>query len=502
MLSRQPKSPVQPVTLAKINRINSEIKDLGAQKTKLAAEGVKKADATAGKQIAEAAREARGEAPAAATDASAKVAQLRGNLLDSAYKAVADGKYTNVKEALKSPEFRGKVAELDAMKKALKTSDGTTAKASETGTSASSPALTAAEAKAVQLKAKIQQLETGKGGLLSKFTKGRQLKSAKAELAKVETEISKMKSDSNYLTTKNKELATKNPAQAKLIKAIDVELAKPDLNPKYRAELQNRKAQLEATPAQSFTKSALSIAAISAGTNLLFNVYHQIKEDGKVDWGKAAEFITKPEFWMSTGGVAIGSYVGSKVAMMPFYYLITSRVASMTPFGGMVLSLIPAFLGGALGGQIMGGGFENIDWLLMIGQTLGSVIGTAAAMMLFPGAGMIGQLAGAMIGGFLAEKLIEMIRGPQSTASERETGSGSDVEPLPSTTEKASGTFNFTEADVEEAFSAMKSSYKLYIEAEQAGQYSEAAKHFQNYSNYKARVDAMRQSSYKAASGQ
>jgi hypothetical protein len=494
------KEPGVTGELAKLSRINSEVSELGQQKAKLAGEGVVKADVKAGKDVSSAVKEARGEVPANIAEASAEVAKLRGNLLDSANKAVADGKYTNVKEALKSPEYRGKVAELDAMKKALKT-DGsqTTAKASETAGANTSPALTVAEAQATQLRAKIQQLETGKSGFFSKFTKGRQIKSAQAELAKVENDIAKMKGNSEYLASKNKEIATKNPAQAKLISAIDVELAKPDLNPAYRAELIKRKANLEATPGQSFTKSALSIVAISAGTNLLFNVYNQIKTDGKVDWGKAAEFITTSEFWMSTGGVAIGSYLGAKVATMPFYYLITSRIASITPFGGIVLSLIPAFLGGALGGQLMGGGIENIDWLMMIGQTLGSVVGTAVAMMMFPGAGMIGQLAGAMIGGFLVQKLIEMIRGPQADAAERETGSGSDVEPLPSTTDKASSTFAFTEGDVDAAFAGMQSSYQQYIDAEKAGNYAEAATYYQNYSGYKARLDSMRQSSYNAA---
>ena len=44
------------------------------------------------------------------------------------------------------------------------------------------------------------------GHAFSKFTKGRQLKSAKAELAKVEADLAKMKSDPKYLEQKNKDM--------------------------------------------------------------------------------------------------------------------------------------------------------------------------------------------------------------------------------------------------------------------------------------------------------
>ena len=536
--------------LARLNNMRTELKTLRTERLGLAKDSTTQTNTKANTQISEAVKSAQSNStvPTEIAQAQAKVQALQGQLKASAADAVAQGKFSSVEQALKSPEFRGKAAELNSMEQALKAKateaakpgapktegavkenhvakaiekgKGTeTAKGSETKTTDSKasetakqgettkasqtadvpPAMKVAEAKATQLRAQIQQLEAGKGGLLSRFTKGRQLTKAKAELAKVEQDIAKMKQDPNYLAQKNSELKIDpKSAQGKLISAIDAELAKPNLDPKYKAELMKRKASLESTPSQSFVKQGLQIVAISAATNILFNVYRQLKEDGKIDWGKATEFITNKQFWMSTGGVAVGAYLGGKVAMMPFMYLLTSRVAAITPFGGLVMSLLPAFLGGAIGGQLMGGGFQNIDWLMLIGQTLGSVLGTALAMTFFPGLGMIGNLAGAMIGGFIAEKIIEMIRGPQSEASERgdgDTASSGDVEQLPST--KGSGTF--TEGDVSQAFANMKSSYQAYLEAEKAGNYGQAAEYYQSYIGYKRTLDGMRQTSFSAA---
>ncbi len=481
---------------------------------------------------ASAARAPKGAPPQAGGEVSlAAVKRMKADIMADARAAVKAGRFSSVKEALRSPEFvarRQKVHELQAGLRSGKSSGAASSgksaasDASAEGAKAGTPegsvkagvsgagantALKLAEARAAELKAAIQSLENGSSaggvkGFLSRFTRKPRLKAAKAELAKVEAEIAKMKSDPAYAAEMNRKLAAKNPAQAKLIAAIKKELAKPNLSPSYKKALETRLQQLENTPGHSFTRSAAQIVGISIGTNLLFNIYDQVRNGEKVDLAKAGAFLTNPSFWLGTAGVAVGAYVGQELAMVPMYYLLSTRLAAVSPMLGLAMSIFPAFLGGAIGGQLLGGGLQNADWARLIAQTIGSTLGVALVMAMIPGAGMIMQLAGAMTGGFIAEKLLDLFRGPRSSASGRPDESGA-VGGGSAAGEGAKGEVasisSFTSEDVDRTFADMKKAYEAFVKAEESGDFKSAAMWYERYVSFKRTLDGMRKVSYGSA---
>jgi hypothetical protein len=107
---------------------------------------------------------------------------------------------------------------------------------------------------------------------------------------------------------------------------------------------------------------------------------------------------------------------------------------------------------------------------------------------------------GAIAGGFIAEKILEMIRGegPEAEAQGREdAGAGAGGGEAEAGAEGGADD-SFTTEDVNQAFQQMKASYDAYRKLEDAGRYQEAAQMYENYMGLKRQVDGMRQTAYAA----
>jgi hypothetical protein len=359
-------------------------------------------------------------------------------------------------------------------------------------------------AKAQQYASEIQTLKSasGKGllGRVKRFTNAKKIKALEVQQKFHESKVTELKgADPAALKSEQAKLEYK-PAQAKLIGSLKAELAKVEPGSRYGKALTERIQQLESTPGENFARSATTLVAISIGTNLFFNVWRQIKEDGKVDIGKAAEFMATKEFWMSTGGLVGGVFVGQKIASMTFYELLATRVTGMTALGGTFVKLLPAFALGAVGATLLGGNAADADWGMVAAQTIGSTLGTAIAISMIA-AGPIGQLVGALVGGFVAEKVLEMIRGDGVNSEAAGRGDGDVAAAGGDGTEAESGVEGyadgaFTTEDVEQVFGQMRASYDAYRGLEDAGRYGEAASAFETYVGLKRQLDRMRQVSY------
>lgn len=440
--------------------------------------------------------------------ASTRVTQAQTRVNAQADALVQAGKYPNRAAALQGAELKGVSESL------AKAQEGTGSRA------ASEPATPKAEnaarsfdagkpveyhaAKAAEYSAQIEAVkaESGKGifGRIKRFTNAKKIQALEAQKAFHEQKASELKgADPAALKSESAKLEM-TAHQAKLHGALKAELAKVDPNSRYGKALQQRIEQLESTPGENFAKSAAHLVAISIGTNLFFNIWRQIKQDGKVDIGKAAEFLATKEFWMSTGGLVGGVFVGQKIAGMAFYELLATRVTGMTALGGTFVRLFPAFALGAVGATLLGGHAGDADWGLVGAQTIGSTLGTAIAISMLA-AGPIGQLVGALVGGFIAEKVLEMIRGegPEADAAAREdpAATGGDGEAAGGgVSGYADGAF--TTEDVELVFEQMKASYDAYKGLEEAGKYAEAAEAFETYIGLKRQLDSMRQTAFAA----
>jgi hypothetical protein len=275
----------------------------------------------------------------------------------------------------------------------------------------------------------------------------------------------------------------------------------------YKA-YQNRIEELRTTSVESFGKTAKSMFLIGAGTNILLSLGRQLKSGEKLDFGEAIKSVANPGFLVGTLGSAGGAYLGSKLLLMPMFDVLLTRVSgSLPPFAGMFLRLLPAFIGGAVGGGLAGSVLgQKPDWALIFSQTLGAAMGTALAASFFPGLGMMGQIAAGMIGGWVAEKILGMIRGnpkSEAQANSAPTEGGAPGSLPPADGDATAGVPDgFSEADVSTAFNNLTASYQKYLAAEKAGQLDVAAASYQEYLGHKRKLDAYRQLSFRGSSAQ
>ncbi|MBI2945469.1 MAG: hypothetical protein HYY25_14850, partial [Candidatus Wallbacteria bacterium] len=353
--------------------------------------------------------------------------------------------------------------------------------------------------------AQIAKLESSTG-LLAKFTKGKQLKALYEQKATLEKEIAGYKQDPQALETANKAYQQKHEKvfaeQAKQAGYLEVELAKVDPNSRYGRALQERINQIKGMPPESFAKQASNMFLIAAGTNIMLSLGRQLMNGEKPDLGAAIKGIATPQFLLGTAGAAIGAYAGSKFALSKMGLILTTKLGSfLPPVGRVFLQMLPAMAGGALGSTLLSGGFKEADWLQIGAETIGSTLGAALAMSLFPGMGIFGQISAGMMGAEAAKFILKMIRGdPKSETAE---GGGQAGEPQVPGAEgaaaKASATVaSFTEKDVEDTFNAMGIFYQRYLDSEKSGNYGDAAQYYEKYAALKARLDGMRNSSFQA----
>ncbi len=420
---------------------------------------------------------------------------------------VKSGKYANRGAALEGVELKGMNQKLRAArgdsKAAASESPSNSKSSSKTAFDVAKPA-EFHSAKAAEYGAQIKalQAESGKGlfGRIKRFTNSKKIKNLEVQKASHEAKAAELKgADPAALKTASEKLSMTGH-QAKLHKALTAEYAKVDPNSRYGKALGERIRQVESTPGENFAKTTGTLVAISIGTNLFFNVWRQATKEGKVDLKKATEFLMTKEFWMSTGGLLGGVFAGNFIAKQTFYELLATRVTGITPLGGTFVKLFPAFALGAVGATILSGGAANADWGKIGAHTIGSTLGTAIAISMFA-FGPIGQLVGALVGGFIAEKVLEMIRGegPEAEATGRndEAVQGDGVGESEAGAEGyADG--SFTSEDVDEVMSLMKASYESFQTLEQTGKYGEAAEAFEQYIGLKRQLDSMRQTAYSA----
>ena len=103
-------------------------------------------------------------------------------------------------------------------------------------------------------------------------------------------------------------------------------------------------------------------------------------------------------FWKATAGAAVGAWAGSKLLGWGPVLTGLSEIAHASPFAALVVRPLVPVLAGAIGAQIAGRGLAHADWAMIAAQTVGGALGTAAALLIAPGAGAIGPWIGEAAG--------------------------------------------------------------------------------------------------------
>ncbi|MBI4862056.1 MAG: hypothetical protein HY815_17640 [Candidatus Riflebacteria bacterium] len=369
-----------------------------------------------------------------------------------------------------------------------------------------------------EIQSQITQLQGKSGGIAGFFRRWILMDNSAKTAEKLKTkldantaELAKLESDPEYRAKADAEFAANPKTQkisgqvSKLVQAHEAAMAKLDPNSAgYKAHAE-RVHELRSTSVESFGAQAKNMIIIGAATNILMSLGRQLKNGEKLDFGQAIKSVANPGFLVGTLGSAAGAFLGSKLLLMPFFDVMLTRVTGSLPgFAGIFLRLLPAFVGGALGGSVAGSLLgQKPDWALVFSQTIGAALGTALAMSFLPSLGMFGQIAAGMLGGWIAEKILDMIRGgpkSEATANSGATTSATDKPELPAADGDATaGITQFTDADVQNAFQSMTAAYQKYLTAEKEGKLDVAAAAYQEYLGFKRNLDGYRQLSAKGA---
>jgi len=297
------------------------------------------------------------------------------------------------------------------------------------------------------------------------------------------------------LTTDAARLQRPAPTQ----EIADLKAAMKDVQ-SQKSEVMRRLDGKNGPGGQSVIKSGVQWALWSVGITASINVIKQVVGGEKVDFKKALSFMGDPSFWGGTAGGFLGSMVVSRLA------------SAIIPGGGIFMSVLPGFLGAALGFEagsgLFGGGSGDI--MGTVGQSIASAGGYALAASLL-GGGMFGPLLGALGAGVLFNIIWSKLRGTNGPP-----GDGLDLPPPtldPNLDINALNTMGPAElslmpgaeadavptsANMSELMNTMQIEYKDYINFLKEGKVADAREAYQRYSSVKTNLDTARQSAIAA----
>ena len=158
---------------------------------------------------------------------------------------------------------------------------------------------------------------------------------------------------------------------------------------KHDSENQSHKSVMK-----NLAVSAAKWAAFSAGMVVATDVFNQLKSNGwnvrAIDWAHAIQPLKTANFW---GGTA-GSFAGSML------------LTAMVP-GGAFARTLAGIAGAAIGWQVGTGNLFETDWMQLGATSVGATIGAVLGSFLGP----IGTFLGGMAGHFVADWLLNKVRG-------------------------------------------------------------------------------------------
>lgn len=117
-----------------------------------------------------------------------------------------------------------------------------------------------------------------------------------------------------------------------------------------------------------------------------------------------------PAFWKATAGAAIGGAIGAKLLGWGPMLSGLSQIAKLSPFAALVARPVLPVLMGAIGAQVASSNLAHADWSMIGAQTIGGALGTAAALLVAPGAGSIGPWIGQIVGVYAGTWLLKQWR--------------------------------------------------------------------------------------------
>lgn len=127
-----------------------------------------------------------------------------------------------------------------------------------------------------------------------------------------------------------------------------------------------------------------------------------------------------PGFWKASAGAAAGAWAGAQALGWAPMLKGFSQIAKVSPFAALVARPLVPVLAGSIGAQVANKGARNADWALVATQTVGGALGTAAALLIVPGAGALGPWIGEALGWYGGTWLLKKWR---RRVAEREAAS-------------------------------------------------------------------------------
>lgn len=122
---------------------------------------------------------------------------------------------------------------------------------------------------------------------------------------------------------------------------------------------------------------------------LLLSSVAPARADEKPAW-------TTAEFWRASAGAAAGAWAGAKLLGWGPMLAGFSQISRVSPFAALVARPLVPVLAGSIAAQLAKG--TQADWALVATQTVSGALGTAAALLIVPGAGALGPWIGEAIG--------------------------------------------------------------------------------------------------------
>ncbi len=188
--------------------------------------------------------------------------------------------------------------------------------------------------------------------------------------------------------------------------------------PKYEKAYQSLEEQTKLASSSSkssvreFTGNAAKFALTSVGIRAGINVLSQAVSGEGVDIGKAFGFMGEPSFWTGTAG----SFLGAT--------LFTAIGNAVLPGSGAIMSVLPGFLGAAVGYEVGSGNADRTNWTQLIASTAVS----AAAFALIGGPLGIGA---SILAGMLVNKFFDKDEGVAPPGLEEYTPDWAQFNPMP-----------------------------------------------------------------------
>ena len=159
-----------------------------------------------------------------------------------------------------------------------------------------------------------------------------------------------------------------------------------------------------AAVSRSYVRDGLHFAVIAAGVQGILNIVDQVRSGDDVSIGDALDFVATPQFVLGTSGAFAGGLLVQKGMATGFGKIALHTIQNMLPgFIRPVAQIFPFMMGAIVGGDLLTGHLGERGIGEMVASGMGSSVGMMLGSAIFP---PFGSIAGAVLGGMLADELM------------------------------------------------------------------------------------------------